>query len=64
MNNFNADNELNNLIYDKILIPKIDEQLYPFLCIIPIQLFSYYLALERGCSIDQPRNLAKSVTVE
>jgi glutamine---fructose-6-phosphate transaminase (isomerizing) len=57
-------NELNNLIYDKILIPKIDEQLYPFLCIIPIQLFSYYLALERGCSIDQPRNLAKSVTVE
>jgi len=61
----NDDNdELDYILDDKIKIPTIDEQFYPFLCILPIQLFSYYLALERGCNIDQPRNLAKSVTVE
>jgi len=36
----------------------------PILNIIPLQLLAYYIACERGCSIDQPRNLAKSVTVE
>jgi glucosamine--fructose-6-phosphate aminotransferase (isomerizing) len=34
------------------------------LTVIPLQLFAYYMALERGCDVDQPRNLAKSVTVE
>jgi len=57
-------NELDYLLDDIIKVPTVAEQFYPFLCILPIQLFSYYLALERGCNIDQPRNLAKSVTVE
>jgi glucosamine--fructose-6-phosphate aminotransferase (isomerizing) len=38
--------------------------LTPILTIIPLQLFSYYVAVRRGCNVDQPRNLAKSVTVE
>ena len=38
--------------------------LLPSLAVLPLQLFSYYMALYRGCDIDKPRNLAKSVTVE
>ena len=45
-------------------IPETIDVLTPILTIIPLQLFSYYMALERGCEPDQPRNLAKSVTVE
>lgn len=45
-------------------IPDICELLLPSLAVIPMQLFAYYVALMRGCSIDKPRNLAKSVTVE
>ncbi|MEN3186716.1 MAG: glutamine--fructose-6-phosphate transaminase (isomerizing) [Atribacterota bacterium] len=47
-----------------IPIPQTSELLSPLLAIIPLQLFAYYMALNRGCDIDQPRNLAKSVTVE
>ena len=47
-----------------ITIPDIDEVLLPSLAVVPMQLFAYYVALMRGCSIDKPRNLAKSVTVE
>ena len=49
---------------ETITIPDIHEALLPSLAVIPLQLFSYYMALNRGCSIDKPRNLAKSVTVE
>lgn len=45
-------------------LPEIDPLLAPFLCIVPMQLFAYYMAVERGCDVDKPRNLAKSVTVE
>lgn len=45
-------------------IPNTHEMLTPSLAVIPLQLFSYYVALMRGCDIDKPRNLAKSVTVE
>lgn len=45
-------------------IPRTDDFLAPMLAILPMQLFAYYMALERGCDIDKPRNLAKSVTVE
>jgi len=45
-------------------IPDIDEMFLPSLAVIPMQLFAYYVALLRGCDIDKPRNLAKSVTVE
>lgn len=47
-----------------ITVPDIDEILLPSLAVVPMQLFAYYVALMRGCSIDKPRNLAKSVTVE
>ncbi|MGQ9473955.1 MAG: glutamine--fructose-6-phosphate transaminase (isomerizing) [Candidatus Caldatribacteriaceae bacterium] len=47
-----------------IPIPRTTEILSPLVAIIPLQLFAYYMALERGCDVDQPRNLAKSVTVE
>jgi glucosamine--fructose-6-phosphate aminotransferase (isomerizing) len=45
-------------------IPKINELLSPILNIIPLQMLAYYIAEKRGCDVDQPRNLAKSVTVE
>ncbi|MGE4484400.1 MAG: glutamine--fructose-6-phosphate transaminase (isomerizing) [Oscillospiraceae bacterium] len=47
-----------------ITIPDIHELLLPSLAVVPMQLFAYYISLMRGCSIDKPRNLAKSVTVE
>ncbi|PHS14120.1 MAG: glutamine--fructose-6-phosphate transaminase (isomerizing) [Blastopirellula sp.] len=50
----------NNVIY----VQKVDEFLQPLVNIIPLQLFAFYLALARGCDVDRPRNLAKSVTVE
>jgi len=46
------------------VIPTTINVLTPLLTIIPLQLFSYYVAVRRGCNVDQPRNLAKSVTVE
>lgn len=45
-------------------IPHVEETLTPLITIIPLQLLSYYIAMLRGCDVDQPRNLAKSVTVE
>lgn len=47
-----------------LCIPKINEMMEPSLSIVPLQLFAYYVALSKGCEIDKPRNLAKSVTVE
>jgi len=47
-----------------IEIPDIEDELSPLLSVIPLQLLSYYIAIYRGCNVDQPRNLAKSVTVE
>ncbi|MEK9151238.1 MAG: glutamine--fructose-6-phosphate transaminase (isomerizing) [Patescibacteria group bacterium] len=49
---------------DVIFIPKTLEMLSPLLAVLPLQLFAYYVAVERGYDIDKPRNLAKSVTVE
>ena len=49
---------------DTLLLPKTLEMLSPALAVIPLQLFAYFVAVERGYDIDQPRNLAKSVTVE
>ena len=46
-----------------LFLPKIDERLAPILSVIPMQLFAYYCAIVKGCNVDQPRNLAKSVTV-
>jgi glucosamine--fructose-6-phosphate aminotransferase (isomerizing) len=47
-----------------IEIPESDAVFSPLLAVIPLQLMSYYIAVMRGCDVDQPRNLAKSVTVE
>lgn len=47
-----------------ITVPETHLVLQPSLGIVPAQLFAYYVALQRGCDIDKPRNLAKSVTVE
>jgi glucosamine--fructose-6-phosphate aminotransferase (isomerizing) len=47
-----------------IEIPDADECLMPLITVIPLQLLSYHIAVMRGCNVDQPRNLAKSVTVE
>jgi glucosamine--fructose-6-phosphate aminotransferase (isomerizing) len=45
-------------------LPTASEHLLPCLAAIPLQLFAYHMALRRGCDVDRPRNLAKSVTVE
>ena len=47
-----------------ITIPKTLDMLYPVLAVVPLQLLAYHIAVLRGCDVDQPRNLAKSVTVE
>ena len=47
-----------------LTIPDTETMLLPLLGVVPLQLFAYYVALQRGCDIDKPRNLAKSVTVE
>ena len=47
-----------------IEIPDADDVLMPLLAVVPLQLLSYHIAVLRGCNVDQPRNLAKSVTVE
>lgn len=47
-----------------ISIPKVKSYLYPIMTVIPLQLLAYHIAVLRGCDVDQPRNLAKSVTVE
>jgi glucosamine--fructose-6-phosphate aminotransferase (isomerizing) len=53
-----------NIVDSIIIIPETLPEFYPFLEIIPLQLFAYYLAVIKGCDVDKPRNLAKSVTVE
>jgi glucosamine--fructose-6-phosphate aminotransferase (isomerizing) len=60
----NKDNEIKNLSKEIIYIPKVDEFLSPLLTAIPLQLIAFHIALRRNCNVDQPRNLAKSVTVE
>ncbi len=57
-------NELAAEVNGVIAIPDTEDMLLPNLGVLPLQLFSYYIALMRGCDIDKPRNLAKSVTVE
>jgi glucosamine--fructose-6-phosphate aminotransferase (isomerizing) len=56
--------ELERLTEDVIYIPDCPSYLSPLLTVIPLQLLSYYTAVARGCDVDKPRNLAKSVTVE
>lgn len=59
-----GDRRINRIASEVIYVPKTLEMLTPILAIIPLQLFAYYVAVARGRDVDQPRNLAKSVTVE
>ena len=59
-----GDTHLAELVDDLIEIPQCGEMFTPFLSVIALQLLAYYVARERGCDIDRPRNLAKSVTVQ
>ncbi|MGH7586203.1 MAG: glutamine--fructose-6-phosphate transaminase (isomerizing) [Gemmatimonadales bacterium] len=59
-----GDQEISRLAAATFTIPETLDLLTPILTVIPLQLFSYYVAVGRGCNVDQPRNLAKSVTVE
>ena len=58
------DREVEELADDTITVPDVPEYLQPIVCSIPLQLFAYEVAVLRGCDVDKPRNLAKSVTVE
>jgi glucosamine--fructose-6-phosphate aminotransferase (isomerizing) len=59
-----GDTVIRGLADEVIEVPETDELLSPLVSIVPLQLLSYHIALMRGCNVDQPRNLAKSVTVE
>jgi len=59
-----GNDKLGSLADDVIEIPRANEVLMPLLSVIPLQLFAYHCAVLRGCDVDKPRNLAKSVTVE
>lgn len=59
-----GDDVIRRYAHHVIEIPRIDTVLTPILSVIPLQLLAYYIAVQRGCDVDQPRNLAKSVTVE
>lgn len=59
-----GDEELKSLVWRSIEIPDVPPEFEPIVATVPLQLLAYYTALERGCDVDQPRNLAKTVTVE
>jgi glucosamine--fructose-6-phosphate aminotransferase (isomerizing) len=59
-----GDKDVKGMADHVIEIPETDESLVPLIAVVPLQLLSYHVAVMRGCNVDQPRNLAKSVTVE
>ncbi|HEX3027629.1 MAG TPA: glutamine--fructose-6-phosphate transaminase (isomerizing) [Clostridia bacterium] len=59
-----GEKEVDKIVDHVIELPNMPDILMPSLSVIPLQLFAYYMAVERGCDVDKPRNLAKSVTVE
>ncbi len=61
---FEGHNEIEKTVDSAIYIPKVNDVLAPVVSVIPLQLLSYYMAIQKGCDVDKPRNLAKSVTVE
>ncbi len=58
------DKQIKQVADDVIYLPKALEPINPILATVPLQLFAYHMAMARGCDVDKPRNLAKSVTVE
>jgi len=59
-----GDEKIKDLAREIIYIPEVDELFSPLIVALPLQLLAYHIAVKRGCDVDQPRNLAKSVTVE
>jgi glucosamine--fructose-6-phosphate aminotransferase (isomerizing) len=59
-----GDKQIKKVANDVIYLPPALEPIYPILAAVPLQLFAYHIAVARGCDVDKPRNLAKSVTVE
>jgi glucosamine--fructose-6-phosphate aminotransferase (isomerizing) len=59
-----GDKQIGKVANDVIYLPKALEPINPILASVPLQLFAYHIAVARGCDVDKPRNLAKSVTVE
>ena len=59
-----GDKQIGKVADDALYLPKALELIYPILAAVPLQLFAYHIAVARGCDVDKPRNLAKSVTVE
>jgi glutamine---fructose-6-phosphate transaminase (isomerizing) len=59
-----GDTHISELVEHVLYVPVAPEMLLPVLEVVPLQLLAYYIAVRRGCDVDQPRNLAKSVTVE
>ncbi len=59
-----GDTQIKSVADDVIYLPKALEPIYPIIATVPLQLFAYHIAVARGCDVDKPRNLAKSVTVQ
>ncbi|MFA5410711.1 MAG: glutamine--fructose-6-phosphate transaminase (isomerizing) [Candidatus Omnitrophota bacterium] len=59
-----GDDKIKELTREIIYVPRVDEFFSPLVVALPLQLLAYHIAVKRGCDVDQPRNLAKSVTVE
>jgi glucosamine--fructose-6-phosphate aminotransferase (isomerizing) len=59
-----GDTVIPSMADDTMFVPEADELIAPLLSVIPLQLLSYYVGIAKGCNVDMPRNLAKSVTVE
>ena len=59
-----CDQRIAQVADEVIFIPQVEEFLQPIVSAIPLQLLAYHIAVLRGCDVDKPRNLAKSVTVE
>jgi glucosamine--fructose-6-phosphate aminotransferase (isomerizing) len=59
-----GDEEAAAVADEVIEVPEVPEYLQPLVSVVPLQLLAYHVALLRGCDVDKPRNLAKSVTVE
>lgn len=59
-----GDNTVTSLTDDVMVVPLVHEIIAPILSVVPLQLLSYYIGVNRGLDVDKPRNLAKSVTVE
>ncbi|MBL7713760.1 MAG: glutamine--fructose-6-phosphate transaminase (isomerizing), partial [Chitinophagaceae bacterium] len=59
-----GDTQIKSMADHVIEVPEVDEVISPLITIVPLQLLAYHIAIMRGCNVDQPRNLAKSVTVE